>query len=218
MFYELIDDLIYNPMLLDYIQNNISLLGIVDSYFKIHGKIWSFKKEAYTMKIRYNKKFVYDCCPYHRNNPNLFAFSINEDKGLYYCFGCGARGSVFEFINEVYGLDLNETTELLGSLLGVFNSNMLNKNLKIIYDELKIYYGNQDYLIDESERKTKYLNDRIERYFQKIDMEDINYKKIADRLCCSEELIINKYAKSEYNKQKTLTNESNYYDDEIKFN
>ena len=35
-------------------------------------------------------------CPFH--NEKTPSFHINEDKQLFYCFGCGAGGNIFDFV------------------------------------------------------------------------------------------------------------------------
>ena len=38
-------------------------------------------------------------CPFH--DENTPSFTITRSKGLYYCFGCGARGDVADFEVEL---------------------------------------------------------------------------------------------------------------------
>jgi len=42
-------------------------------------------------------------CPFHQEKTP--SFSVNADKGLYYCFGCGAKGDVITFVREMEHLD-----------------------------------------------------------------------------------------------------------------
>lgn len=50
-------------------------------------------------------------CPFH--NEKTPSFNVDEQKQLYYCFGCKAGGSVFQFIMEMEHLTFNETVEHL---------------------------------------------------------------------------------------------------------
>lgn len=51
-------------------------------------------------------------CPFHdERSPS---FGVNPDKGVYYCFGCGAKGDAIRFVQESEGLDFVEAVELLG--------------------------------------------------------------------------------------------------------
>lgn len=42
------------------------------------------------------------CCPFHRENTP--SFTVNDDKGFYHCFGCGAHGDAIDFIQEYDGV------------------------------------------------------------------------------------------------------------------
>ena len=52
-------------------------------------------------------------CPFHgEKSPS---FSINPELGLYYCFGCGAKGDAISFLREVEHLDFVEAVERLAA-------------------------------------------------------------------------------------------------------
>jgi DNA primase len=56
-------------------------------------------------------------CPFHRERtPSFF---INDDRGSYKCFGCGAGGSVFRFIMEMDKISFPEAVRKLGAKAGV---------------------------------------------------------------------------------------------------
>ncbi|MCR9256347.1 MAG: DNA primase [Alphaproteobacteria bacterium] len=56
-------------------------------------------------------------CPFH--NEKTPSFYVNDDKGFYHCFGCGAHGSQFDFIMETEGRSFPEAVEALAGLAGV---------------------------------------------------------------------------------------------------
>ena len=56
-------------------------------------------------------------CPFH--NERTASFYISADRGLYYCFGCGAKGDIFSFIEQFEGLDFKGTLKLLAERAGV---------------------------------------------------------------------------------------------------
>ncbi|MBF0250504.1 MAG: DNA primase, partial [Alphaproteobacteria bacterium] len=56
-------------------------------------------------------------CPFHKEKTP--SFTVNEDKGFYHCFGCGAHGSVFDFVMETEGLNFRETVEKLAGEAGM---------------------------------------------------------------------------------------------------
>src|SRR5699024_764912 len=47
------------------------------------------------------------------------SFSINEEQGTFYCFGCQASGDIFDFYGRINGLDFRETLEQLAEEAGV---------------------------------------------------------------------------------------------------
>ena len=45
-------------------------------------------------------------CPFH--NEKTPSFTVNEAKGFYHCFGCGAHGDIIKFEMEANGLPFME--------------------------------------------------------------------------------------------------------------
>lgn len=59
-------------------------------------------------------------CPFHGGgNERTESFKINEERGSYYCFGCHASGSMFNFIMEMEHLTFPEAVEYLADKAGV---------------------------------------------------------------------------------------------------
>ncbi|HEX9302928.1 MAG TPA: DNA primase [Thermoanaerobaculia bacterium] len=56
-------------------------------------------------------------CPFH--NERTPSFTVDRDKGLYHCFGCGAGGDVIHFLRQIDRLDFPEAVEALASRFGV---------------------------------------------------------------------------------------------------
>ncbi|MDR2574039.1 MAG: DNA primase [Desulfovibrio sp.] len=56
-------------------------------------------------------------CPFHQETKP--SFSVNEDLGVFYCFGCQASGDVISFYSRINGLDFKETLEQLAQEAGV---------------------------------------------------------------------------------------------------
>ena len=57
------------------------------------------------------------CCPFHQEKTP--SFSVNGSKGFYYCFGCGKKGSVFNFVMDVEGLSFPEAVKVVAEKAGV---------------------------------------------------------------------------------------------------
>ncbi len=56
-------------------------------------------------------------CPFH--NERTPSFTVDRDKGLYHCFGCGAGGDVIHFVRQMDRLEFPEAVEALASRFGV---------------------------------------------------------------------------------------------------
>ena len=50
-------------------------------------------------------------CPFH--NERTPSFTVDREKGLYHCFGCGAGGDVIHFVRQIDRLDFPEAVEAL---------------------------------------------------------------------------------------------------------
>lgn len=56
-------------------------------------------------------------CPFHvEKTPS---FTVNEERGVFHCFGCGAGGSVFSFVMRMENLEFREAVEQLAARAGV---------------------------------------------------------------------------------------------------
>ncbi len=56
-------------------------------------------------------------CPFHSEKTP--SFTVNEEKGVFYCFGCQAGGDVFKFIMLYDGLTFPESIERLAERYGI---------------------------------------------------------------------------------------------------
>jgi DNA primase len=56
-------------------------------------------------------------CPFH--NEKTPSFHVHEERGFYYCFGCQAKGDVFDFVMQTQGLDFYGALQVLGQRAGV---------------------------------------------------------------------------------------------------
>src|SRR3989338_4172063 len=85
----------------DQIKSRIDILSLVSSYIKLDrvGKSWKSK------------------CPFH--NEKTPSFFVSPERESYYCFGCGASGDIFTFIEEFEGLDFKGALKLLADRAGV---------------------------------------------------------------------------------------------------
>jgi DNA primase len=65
---------------------------------------------------RVGTRFV-GLCPFH--DERTPSFSVNADKGVYHCFGCGVGGDAIGFVQETEALPFGEAVELLAERYNV---------------------------------------------------------------------------------------------------
>ena len=56
-------------------------------------------------------------CPFH--NEKTPSFTVNQENGRYYCFGCQATGDSIEFLREIDNLDFVAAVEMLAAQNGI---------------------------------------------------------------------------------------------------
>ena len=56
-------------------------------------------------------------CPFH--NEKTPSFTVNQETGRYYCFGCQAKGDSIEFLREIDSLDFVAAVEILAAQNGI---------------------------------------------------------------------------------------------------
>ena len=70
----------------------------------------------YTSLNKSGKQFL-GLCPFHTEKTP--SFSVNDTDGLFYCFGCGKKGTVFDFVMDKRGLTFPEVVRHLAHSVGV---------------------------------------------------------------------------------------------------
>ena len=57
------------------------------------------------------------CCPFH--NEKTPSFTVNDDKGFYHCFGCGAHGDAIRFLTDRRGMPFMDAVKELAAKAGL---------------------------------------------------------------------------------------------------
>ena len=57
------------------------------------------------------------CCPFHKEKTP--SFTVNDQKGFFHCFGCGAHGDAIGFLKDYENLSYREAVEALARELGM---------------------------------------------------------------------------------------------------
>ncbi len=65
-------------------------------------------------------------CPFHHEKTP--SFTINDDKGFYHCFGCGAHGDIVRYMTEHEKMPFMEAVEYLTRMAGLEMPKMENES------------------------------------------------------------------------------------------
>jgi DNA primase len=71
---------------------------------------------AHVRLRRAGRNFV-GLCPFH--NEKTASFTVNLERGFFHCFGCGAGGTVFDFLMKSEGLTFPEALQSLAKRYGI---------------------------------------------------------------------------------------------------
>ncbi|KAB7645549.1 CHC2 zinc finger domain-containing protein [Polymorphobacter fuscus] len=65
------------------------------------------------VKLRRVGRELVGLCPFH--DERTPSFGVNDDKGMFHCFGCGANGDVVRFVMQSEGLSFLDAARWLGA-------------------------------------------------------------------------------------------------------
>lgn len=103
-------------------------------------------------------------CPFHSEKTP--SFLVNEELGLYKCFGCGVGGDVIKFMMEIEAIDFLDALEKLASEVGVEivrKKDFRNEQKSSLYELMSLTARYYSWLLESSkagEVARKYLTDR----------------------------------------------------------
>lgn len=83
------------------IKERLSITDVVSSYLKLERAGGNWKAP----------------CPFH--NEKTPSFFVSPSRSSYYCFGCGAKGDIFTFVEQFEGLDFKGALGVLAARAGV---------------------------------------------------------------------------------------------------
>ena len=76
------------------------------------------------------------CCLFHQEKtPSM---KINDELGSYYCFGCGAKGDIFNIYTDLYNYTFQDTVNELAKKTGIVLQKINYKKIEKINNVKKI--------------------------------------------------------------------------------
>jgi DNA primase len=100
-------------------------------------------------------------CPFH--NEKTASFSVSPERGLYYCFGCGAKGDIFNFVEQFEGLDKKGALKVLADRAGIeLSASHATKSDPTdgVYDALETAAQKYQSVLQHHPEALQYLKDR----------------------------------------------------------
>jgi len=85
----------------DSIKERLDIVEVLSSYLKLEKAGKNFKGR----------------CPFHTEKTPSFV--VSQERQNYYCFGCGAKGDIFTFVQESEGVDFKGALKILAERAGV---------------------------------------------------------------------------------------------------
>lgn len=79
---------------------------------------------------------LWACCPFHAED--TASFHVRPRLGLYKCFGCGASGDVFSFVQESRGVDFREALRFLAERAGITLGSLLPEERRAVSEARRL--------------------------------------------------------------------------------
>ena len=86
---------------IEQIRTSADIIDVISSYIELKKRGRNF----------------FGLCPFH--DEKTPSFSVNPEKQIYKCFGCGSGGGVINFIMEIDSLDFIEAIKKLGHMYNI---------------------------------------------------------------------------------------------------
>jgi DNA primase len=92
---------LFPQQFIDDLRNQANILQVVQEYVPLKRAGTSYKGN----------------CPFH--NEKTPSFNVHPDKGFFHCFGCGAGGDVFKFLELHEKVGFQDAVRMLAQKFGV---------------------------------------------------------------------------------------------------
>ncbi len=131
--------------LFEQIKNRLPIAEVLSTYITLEPSGTQFKAR----------------CPFH--NEKTASFSVSPERGLFYCFGCGAKGDIFNFVEQFEGLDKKGALKVLADRAGIPLTN--NQYTKVeptdsVYEAMESASKKYEEVLEKNVEAMDYLKNR----------------------------------------------------------
>ncbi|MFQ5962837.1 MAG: DNA primase [Candidatus Scalinduaceae bacterium] len=138
------------PEKISEIQRTLNIFDVVSDYIPLKQK---------------GRNFIGLCPFHHEKTPS---FTINVEKQIYKCFGCGEGGTVFNFLMKQEGLAFPEAVKLLAEKANIkiddFVTNEKRQEISVLYEaneEAAFFFSKMLLKTSEGKRSKDYVSNRF---------------------------------------------------------
>lgn len=116
-------------------------------------------------------------CPFHQEKTP--SFTLQDQRGSYYCFGCHAHGDIIQFISEIDHLSFNDSVTYLTNLAGMsipVVSQLEQKKAELRSDLLEVVKKASEWFAKQLKLS---INHNALEYLQKRGLTEDDIKKFS---------------------------------------
>ena len=88
-----------------------------DTIDRIRARIDLVALVGETVKLQRRGRSHSGLCPFHQEKSP--SFTVSEERGVFYCFGCKTSGDAFKFVELTEGLSFGEALRKLAERAGI---------------------------------------------------------------------------------------------------
>ena len=148
-----------NDIFINQLKEKLSIVDIIGKRLT-----WDNKK------TNINNGIYWACCPFHTEK--TASFKVDQNRGLFYCFGCHEKGDTISFTMKKENIDFLSAIEKLATEIGLkipvdFGSKNVNNNRSKSYSkileiqELALLYFSDCLINNPSTKASLFIKNRI---------------------------------------------------------
>lgn len=180
--------LYFNDQLILEISQNNDIVDVISQY----------------VKLKKNGSRYLGLCPFHKEKTP--SFTVSPDKQLFHCFGCGAGGTVINFVMKAENLDFIDGVKFLAekARIAIPDDNFKN-------DKIEFYEKKQN-ILEINKKAARFFYDNLKSEEGKSAYNYLINRKISENTQVAFGL---GYSKNSYNSLLNFLTEQGYKEEDI---